>query len=705
MPDLIVVSLDPVRLQLQPGGKASAAIIVKNRSEEVQNFSLSLEGAPSTWGEITPDQLSAFPFQEVRAQINVHLPAETQGALYRLTICAKTQDQAGTEGRGILEVEVPAAPVMEVDVTIQAPRVQTAKPERVNTPSPRPAPARPQTAVQIELRVEPSTDNPLPPPALQWKLRLKNAGNVLDTFGFSFNGIAQNWVSIDPVEMQLYPGEEGTSLLVVRPGAETKAGAYPFTLRAFSHVNMNERTEVSLKVDVKASLGFQLEVTPREAEIQGVRDFQIYLSSTPTANGDMWLDLSANDQDNACEYSFQPKEILLPARQRVMCTLRVRPAARAVLGPNERKQYTVKVAATPRQAAAPAQSVDLRLTHTGSLPPSLTIQPQVQNAEMESDYMMVVANPSAVDTTLYFSADDPELACEYTFLPDRRFISANGTSSIRLHVKARAAFRGEKPKQIPFTVKATRGGELLPAATVQGQLNQLPGRPLTAQLIPPQLSSTGRAKYSTRVHNPYNGPILAWLEARDETDALAFSVSPSRMQIPAGADGLFELGVKPKDKLLPTDQRRVHKFTVSVYVQGLSTPTNLTGLLAQVKGADLGTPLGKFFSGLFAFIFAVFKFLFNILKWAIPIILVLILVIFVADLGIATLFYIVQHDNQLGPIITGLIPGQIITGLHDSMLFKGISDSIVAAAAKIMAVMQTRLNPPPTPTPEPTKGP
>ena len=71
MPDLIVVSLDPVRLQLQPGGKASAAIIVKNRSEEVQNFSLSLEGAPSTWGEITPDQLSAFPFQEVRAQINV----------------------------------------------------------------------------------------------------------------------------------------------------------------------------------------------------------------------------------------------------------------------------------------------------------------------------------------------------------------------------------------------------------------------------------------------------------------------------------------------------------------------------------------------------------------------------------------------------------------------------------------------------------
>jgi len=693
MPDLIVVTLDPAHLQVQPGGKASANIIVKNRSEEVENFALSLEGVPASWGDIIPEQLSAFPFQEVRAQINVHPPAEIQGALYRLTICAKTQDQAGAEGRGLLEVEVPAAPVIKADVTIQAGKIAAPPPGQVVTP--RPAPARPQTAVQIELRVEPSQENPLPPPAMQWKLRLKNAGNVLDTFGFNFSGIAQNWVSIDPVEMQLYPAEEGAALLVVRPGADTKAGSYPFTLRAFSHVNMNERTEVALKVEVKASLGFQLDVTPREAEIQGVRDFQVYLSSTPTANGDMWLDLSAHDQDNACDYGFQPKEILLPARQRVMSTLRVKP--RTVLGPNERKQYTIKVEAVPRQAAAPSQAIDLRLTHTGSQPPSLSIQPQVQNAQMESDYAVVVANPSSVDMTLYFSADDPEMACEYAFLPDRRYIAANGTSSIRLHVKARAAFRGEKPKQITFTVKATRGGELLPATTVQGQLNQVPGQPLTVQLIPPQLSSTGRASYSTRVHNPYNGPILAWLEARDETDALAFSYSPQRMQIPAGGDGLFGVSTKPKDKLLPTDQRRVHKFTVSVYVQGLSTPTTVAGLLAQVKGFDWGTPVGKFF----AFILAVIKFLWNILKWAIPVILILLLIIFVADLGIATLFYLVQHDAQLGPIITGLIPGDIITGLHNTLLFKSISDSIVSAAVKIMAVMQDRLNPPPAPTPAP----
>ena len=133
---------------------------------------------------------------------------------------------------------------------------------------------------------------------------------------------------------------------------------------------------------------------------------------------------------------------------------------------------------------------------------------------------------------------------------------------------------------------------------------------------------------------------------------------------------MFGVNAKPKDKLLPTDQRRVHKFTVSVYVQGLSTPTLATGLLAQVKGFDWGTPVGKFF----AFILAVIKFLWNILKWVIPVILILLLIIFVADVGIATLFYIVQHDPQLGPIITGLIPGNILTGLHNTLLFKWISD-------------------------------
>ena len=203
------------------------------------------------------------------------------------------------------------------------------------------------------------------------------------------------------------------------------------------------------------------------------------------------------------------------------------------------------------------------------------MRPQVQSAEMESDYVVAMANPSGVDVSLFFSADDPEMACDYTFLPDRRYISATGTSSTRLRVKARAPYRGAGQKQIVFTVKATRQGELLPTSTVQGSFNQLPGRPIALELIPPQQSQPGSAKYSVRVHNPFNGPIQVWLEARDEADALAFTITPQRFQILAGGDGLIEVRVTPKDKLLPTDQRRVQ----------MQRLPGLPGLLAVAREA------------------------------------------------------------------------------------------------------------------------
>jgi hypothetical protein len=262
-------------------------------------------------------------------------------------------------------------------------------------------------------------------------------------------------------------------------------------------------------------------------------------------------------------------------------------------------------------------------------------------------------------------------------------------------VKARAPYRGAGQKQIVFTVKATRQGELLPTSTVQGSLNQMPGRPIALELIPPQQSQPSRAKYSVRVHNPFNAPIQVWLEARDEEDALAFTLSPQRIRIPPGGDGLVEMRVIPKDKLLPTDQRRVHKFVVSALVEGTSAPSTASGTLAQVKGFDWSGPVGK----VLGFIVAALKLMLKIFLWVIPWIILLIILYFIANLGIAGLYYIVQHDSQLGPVISGLIPDQLLVFLHNTLLFKSISDSIVEAVAKIMAVLQMRFNPPPTPTP------
>jgi hypothetical protein len=82
----------------------------------------------------------------------------------------------------------------------------------------------------------------------------------------------------------------------------------------------------------------------------------------------------------------------------------------------------------------------------------------------------------------------------------------------------------------------------------------------------------------------------------------------------------------------------------------------------------------------------------------------LLVLIFLANLVIAAMFYFVNNDPQLGPIITGLIPADTIEGLHRTMLFKSIADAIVDAAVKILSVVQQRLTPPP-PAPVPNPNP
>jgi hypothetical protein len=262
------------------------------------------------------------------------------------------------------------------------------------------------------------------------------------------------------------------------------------------------------------------------------------------------------------------------------------------------------------------------------------------------------------------------------------------------------AHRGEAQKQILFTVKATRQGELLPCASVQGGLNQLPGKPIKIELIPPQQSQPGQANYSVRVNNPFSGPIQVWMEARDENDALEFKFPHQSIIISPGADGLVAMNVRPKDKLLPEDQRRVHKFVVSALVQGTNLPAVTNGTLAQIKGYDWSGPVGKFLSIIGSF----FKLVWKAIRWAIPWIIVLLVLIFLANLVIAAMFYFVNNDPQLGPIITGLIPADTIEGLHRTMLFKSIADAIVDAAVKILSVVQQRLTPPP-PAPVPNPNP
>ncbi|MGB8645336.1 MAG: hypothetical protein WCF84_08865, partial [Anaerolineae bacterium] len=88
MPDTIVLSVDPARVKVNPGEQVTASIAVRNRSEEVGEYTLRVEGAQAAWATMKPAGLSVFPMQTARAQIVIYAPPDTSSALYELIVRA-----------------------------------------------------------------------------------------------------------------------------------------------------------------------------------------------------------------------------------------------------------------------------------------------------------------------------------------------------------------------------------------------------------------------------------------------------------------------------------------------------------------------------------------------------------------------------------------------------------------------------------------
>ncbi len=658
MPATVIVSVDPLRVQAPPGEKASAVVRIRNRSEEVAHYMVRVDGISPEWAELAPDQVSAFPLQETRAQITVHPPLGTRAATYHLTIRAVSQEDASLEGLAQLDVDVPA------------PIAVAPSPATIASEAPVVVGPTPLAAEQIEVVAEPLKENALPPPAAQWRISLKNASNVLDTFSFNITGLSPLWVNMQPPALTLKPEEEGNAILTVRPGPDTPGRTYPFKLRTFSHLNLNRRTELLLEIDVREVAGYKLAISPSEAEAHGAREFQVTLSSDAASNSDLALDLSASDQDNACDYTFQPNQIVLPARQTLTTSLRVSP--KAVLGADESKTYTIKVIATPRNGLGTAQSVQARLTQTGAAPLSLVLRPEVQRGDIQAEYALTALNPSTVQTALVLSAQDPEEACDYAFQPSRVSLPPRGQAHVILHVKARSGLNGDTVREVPFTVSATRTGDLVPAAKASGKFVQERLAPVSLELVPPQQSQPGKTHFYVKAKNPQPGPVRIWLDAKDETDALAFSFQPSEIQLSGGAAGMAALMVQPKDKLPPTEQRRVHKFTVNGNVDGGKATITINGILAQTRGANWAGLAGKVLGRVL---------------WAFKWIVAFMVVIFLGTLMLAATDRLATNSPELARLIYAVVSPALIKGLLGLSPFTGPAQRIVFLVEGIINLM------------------
>ena len=102
----ISIIIEPVSVQIQSGGRASARLTFLNRGDTVGQYALSVSGVDPAWAKLDSAQVGVFPGDRSVVQLGLRLPAEVLAATYRVVIQAQNQLDAADRAQSVLELTV-----------------------------------------------------------------------------------------------------------------------------------------------------------------------------------------------------------------------------------------------------------------------------------------------------------------------------------------------------------------------------------------------------------------------------------------------------------------------------------------------------------------------------------------------------------------------------------------------------------------------
>ena len=91
-----------------------------------------------------------------------------------------------------------------------------------------------------------------PGQAVRIKVNVRNVGTLVETYDLSVLGPARTWISVAPAEISLFPGDEGTAVVTIKPPRTPNmlAGRYEVAIKATSQVLWIERAVAEFSVTV-----------------------------------------------------------------------------------------------------------------------------------------------------------------------------------------------------------------------------------------------------------------------------------------------------------------------------------------------------------------------------------------------------------------------------------------------------------------------
>ena len=155
----------------------------------------------------------------------------------------------------------------------------------------------------------------VPGQAVRIKVSVRNVGTIVETYDLSVLGPARTWVSVAPAEISLFPGDEGTAFVTIKPPRTPNmlAGRYEVAIKATSQVLWAERAVAEFSVTVAPYHQFKAVIARSTLELK--TKTSTYLQIVNEGNSSTKFSVDVTDPDGVFQGTLDaPTYVLDPGQ-------------------------------------------------------------------------------------------------------------------------------------------------------------------------------------------------------------------------------------------------------------------------------------------------------------------------------------------------------------------------------------------------------
>ncbi|MFN8499765.1 MAG: hypothetical protein U0641_18075 [Anaerolineae bacterium] len=324
MAALIALSIDKTYVNVRPGASTELLATIQNRSAQLDQPALRVEGVDPNWVEIVPPAVLVFAQGQATARIIFHPPAAVEGALagaYPVRITALSREKPGEAESQTAELRVERVGAWALDVT------------------PGEARGTPDATYQVSVR---------------------NKGNALLTLNLRANDSANALFAVfNPFALSVPAGEAAQATLSVRPRrANTDGRRLTVTITGEGQFHLHNSppapappVSATTQYVLPEAAALALDVSPLQIEDTSGGQFRIQVGNPGWAP--VTVTLTASDADGHIGYRFDPPRLTLGPQTTDYTTLYV--TVKTPSPADGPRDDHIRVAATPE--GAPEQAV------------------------------------------------------------------------------------------------------------------------------------------------------------------------------------------------------------------------------------------------------------------------------------------------------------------------------------------------------------